>query len=279
MVRPSSDPHVRLNRQAGLQQPVRIELLSWGAFKINAYWHALHDFYVVSSGVLWRQQTEDRSCTAAYIGNVRFPSEAVGVQLDFDGLPRVHVSKLRLLEVRCDPDIVKWHHFYQFLPDADVLTHFDRLLANNSCDWRTDDGVSEVKFGLSELRFPLQHLGIGRIRPRTDQRDLLRCSLSTPQIVACLQEVPLRLPNGLFGRVHNGCGRRYGGSICRCCGYRRVILLARNVLLFDKFFIACEVRIAPRRIRFSLLQICFGRLEILLRGLKSSLCVCNRSSG
>src|SRR5271163_147820 len=125
MVGPSSDPHVRLNRQAGLQQPVRIELLSWGAFKINAHWHALHHFHVVSSGVLWRQQTEDRSGTATDIGNACFPGAAVRVQLDLDGLSWPHVRKLRLLEVCCHPDIGERHYFYQFLSDADVLAHFN----------------------------------------------------------------------------------------------------------------------------------------------------------
>src|ERR1700735_1509293 len=105
ILRWSSNPHVGLNGQAGFQQPVRVELLSYSTVKINPHRHALHNLYVVSSCVFRGQEAEDRSCTSANVGDVRLPAAAISIQLDFDSLPRAHVGELGLLEVRGDPDI------------------------------------------------------------------------------------------------------------------------------------------------------------------------------
>src|SRR5260370_36125544 len=148
----SSDPHVRFNGQARFQQPFCIEVLSSRAIKIDTHWDSLHDFHVVSRGVLGRQQAEHGTCTATQVGYMCFPSVAVSVKLDVDGLPWPHVGKLRFLEIGCNPHIVKRHDLYQFLSDADVLAHFDRLLADNSCNWRTHHCVAEFVLCLFALR-------------------------------------------------------------------------------------------------------------------------------
>src|SRR5260221_3914748 len=115
----SSDPHVGFNRQARLEQPLCIEVLSGNVVKIDTHWDSLDDFHVVSGGVLGRQQAEHGACTATQVRYMRFPSSAVSIKLDVDGLPWLHVGKLRFLKVGRDPDIIKRHHLYQFLSNTD----------------------------------------------------------------------------------------------------------------------------------------------------------------
>src|ERR1700722_10350414 len=167
--RRSSHPHLGLNRQARLQQSFGIEVRSRIAIriairrtiKINTHWHPLHNFHIVPSGVFRRQQAEHRACAGTHVSYMRFPSPAVGVHFNFDGLSRPHVGKLRFLKVRRDPDIVERHYFYKFLPDADVLSDLNCLLANNSCDWRTNDSVAEVEFWLIKLCLAFSRLSVG----------------------------------------------------------------------------------------------------------------------
>src|ERR1700677_5043212 len=91
------------------------------------------------------------------------------------GLPWPHVGKLRFLKVGRNPDIVERHYFYQFLPDGDVLAHFDCPLTNNSCDWRANDCIAEVEVCLIELCFAFSRLGFGCVGLGDHHRNLLRC--------------------------------------------------------------------------------------------------------
>src|ERR1700722_14197237 len=108
---------------------------------------------------------------------MRFPGAAIGVDFDFYRLPRTHVGQLCLLKVGRNPDILKRYHFYQFLSDADVLAHLDCLLAYDSCDWRTNDCITEVKLRLIELCLAFWRLGIGCVRLGARHRNLLRRGL------------------------------------------------------------------------------------------------------
>src|SRR5260370_27157682 len=87
------------------------------------------------------------------------------------------MSKLRLLEIGRDPDIIERHDIYKFLPDTHVLTDFNAFLADNCGDRRTNHGIAQVQLCLRKLSLALQDLGIGCLSVRSSQRNLFRRGL------------------------------------------------------------------------------------------------------
>src|SRR4029077_6840835 len=101
------------------------------------------------------------------------------------------MCELCLLEIGCDPNIVERHNVHEFLSDTHVLAHFDASLAHNSRHRRENHGITEVHLCLSKLSLSLPHLGVGGLRVGASQRNLLRSSLRSLQIISCLQEFHL----------------------------------------------------------------------------------------
>src|SRR3954462_6305218 len=69
--------------------------------------NALHDFHVITGCVLRRQKAEASAAGSGNAVDFAVVLPAVGVDFDGDSLPCLHVPKLSLFEVGCDPDVIQ----------------------------------------------------------------------------------------------------------------------------------------------------------------------------
>ena len=69
--------------------------------------NALHDFHIVASRILRRQQAEARAAGAGDAIHFAVVFSAVGVDFNRDALADLHFAELRLFEIRGDPDVVE----------------------------------------------------------------------------------------------------------------------------------------------------------------------------
>ena len=98
----------------------------------NSYREPLHYFHVITGRVFRREQAEERTCgtrKALYFSPI-VASE--GVDSDGNWLARPHPFKLRLFEVRSDPDVVQWNDHKQALSRLNAMTKLNRFSSDNA---------------------------------------------------------------------------------------------------------------------------------------------------
>src|SRR5580704_7754380 len=156
----SSNFHLGFDRQAWLQQSFDVELLTRWAIEIDSYRHALHNFHIMTGGILG-QYAEYRPGSATQIGDAALPLAAICVHVDLDGLAGAQAGQLGLLEIGSHPDIIERQNVHKLLSDIHVLTHLNPSLSDNSFHRRTNYRVAEVQVCLRKLDFPSRHLGVG----------------------------------------------------------------------------------------------------------------------
>src|SRR6202012_50325 len=97
--RRSSHGDRRINREAERQRDLRIEPL----VDDDLHRHTLHDLDEIAGGVFGREGRELRARTELDAVDVPFEAKMrVGIDADFDMLPRPHVGQLALLEIGRD---------------------------------------------------------------------------------------------------------------------------------------------------------------------------------
>src|ERR1700687_713372 len=86
---------------------------------------------------------------------------AVRIHHDLTRQARLDVLKLRLLEVRRDPEVanIERDDLHHLLAGLHVLSNLDSAVADDSADWRNLLRVLEVQ--LSLVQFGLPAIGIG----------------------------------------------------------------------------------------------------------------------
>src|SRR5262249_42874729 len=97
--------HFRFDRHARTQWEVIIRRFG----EDNLKRHALHDFDAIARRIFRGQETEGGP--AARLNAVHFAREGfarIGVNFDFDGLPRTHPRQLRLFEIGGDIKLIRY---------------------------------------------------------------------------------------------------------------------------------------------------------------------------
>src|SRR5580704_11801435 len=161
----SSNFHLGFDRQAWLQQSFDVELLTRWAIEIDSYRHALHNFHIMTGGILG-QYAEYRPGSATQIGDAALPLAAICVHVDFDGLAGAQAGQLGLLKIGGHPDIIERQDVHQLLSDIHVLAHLNSGLADSSGHRRTDHRIAEVPFCLGNLELSPRHLRVGYLHVR-----------------------------------------------------------------------------------------------------------------
>src|SRR5580658_7944975 len=140
------NPHLRLNRHPRAEFMV----LDLALVEHDLHRNALHDFHVVAGGVFGRQQAEALSAGAGHGINVPLVGLAGRIDLNLSRLSRLHLGKLRLLEVCRDPDIrfIERDDLHHLLPGLHILTDLDGAVADRPADRRNHLGVLKVEFSL-----------------------------------------------------------------------------------------------------------------------------------
>ena len=79
-----------------------------------------------------------------------FVSLAGRIDRDLSRQPRLHLLKLRLFEVSCDPQVrvIERNHLHHFLPGLHVLTNLDGAVADGSADRRDHFRVQKIQLSL-----------------------------------------------------------------------------------------------------------------------------------
>src|SRR5262249_11247011 len=133
--------------------------------------NALDDLYVVAGRVLRRKQTEKRPRRPGDAVDMALVRPAAGIDVDLDRLAGTDRPKLRLLEVRGDPDVIKRDDGQQLLPRLHVHADHDGL--GDLPGHRSDDPrVSKIQPRLLERGTLLLHGGLRGQRARTRRRHL-----------------------------------------------------------------------------------------------------------
>src|SRR5438876_8430794 len=114
----------------------------------NLHRHALHYFYVIAGGILWRKQTDagcGGSAEALHLPTIIF---VVGVYVDGGALPDAHIFELVLLVIGHHPDIFLRHQRHQWLATLHCLTHLNRLAGDYPIYRRAQSAIFQIKSGL-----------------------------------------------------------------------------------------------------------------------------------
>ncbi len=209
-------------------------------------------------------------------------AEGLSVRIDFYFrlLPGLHVSQLRLFEIRRHPHILQRHHHQQSLPGLHNLPRLDLLVRRHAVHRRNHFRVTQIQQRCIERRARLRHLGHFRLRVRRPHAHLLIVRACSFHSRARLQHsrlcrvqlrlhdfhIPLRLRHFFLVRLQRaGCRIRIG--------LRRVILLLRNLALLHQRLVARQIRLRQRRIGKALVHVRLRirqvrRLRLLIRGLR-----------
>src|SRR5579872_144751 len=134
----SFDGHARTHR---ILVEVRIPLEN------DLHRDALRDFDEVSGGVLRRHKRVRILRRRIYRVYRSLERHAfVRIDVDVDGLPRVHAADLRFLEVRGYEDLIRDEREHR-RSRADRLTDFDALLADDAVHRGVDARIREILLG------------------------------------------------------------------------------------------------------------------------------------
>src|SRR5580704_18288820 len=128
----SSNFHLGFDRQAWLQQSFDVELLTRWAIEIDSYRHALHNFHIMTGGILG-QYAEYRPGSATQIGDAALPLAAICVHVDLDALAGAQAGQLGLLKIGGHPDIIERQDVHKLLSDIHGLAHLNCSLTDNPC--------------------------------------------------------------------------------------------------------------------------------------------------
>jgi hypothetical protein len=146
--------------------------------EVDADRNTLYDLDVVACRIFRWEQAETRTGGSADLRDVT-AELATTQRVDFqiDMLVHMHLVELCFLEVRRHPEIFEWNDRQQILPNAQVLTDIDILLAHDAV-YRSDDlGVAEVQFCLIDLGLSLLDSRQRSLRAGLLNTDLVGCSL------------------------------------------------------------------------------------------------------
>ena len=120
--------------------------------------------------------------------------------------------------------------FHQLLPGSDVLSDFDRAVANHSSDRSDNLGVYQVELCLIEIGVLALGFGLRRGCTGTYHLHLFGSRLGIAKVGLGLRQLSLRLSNfRLSGIGHRPSGLN-GGGTGRGCGYCLIVLLLRDFL-------------------------------------------------
>src|SRR5262249_26129965 len=91
---------------------------------------------VISRGIFWRKETEQRTGGPGDAVDMTVVGSTVRIDVHLNCLPRTDVSKLRLLEIGGNPDLVEGHNRQQLLAGLNVHSNDDGLgdLSVHRCD-------------------------------------------------------------------------------------------------------------------------------------------------
>src|SRR5260370_27625976 len=126
------NPHLRHHRHPRTQfMPLVLARLEHDLHR-----YALYNFDVVAGRVFGWQQAEARSTGAGDGIDMPLVSLAGRIDSDLSRQPRLHLLKLRLFEVSCDPQVrvIARNHLHPFLPRLPVLTNLDGPVSDGSAD-------------------------------------------------------------------------------------------------------------------------------------------------
>src|SRR5215831_17169463 len=90
--------HFRLHRHSRTEVEIRI----LARFEIDSHRNSLHYLHVIPGCILWREQAESGSGSAADACDPAAVHPAGGVNTESHPLARMHPPELRLLEIRDD---------------------------------------------------------------------------------------------------------------------------------------------------------------------------------
>src|SRR5204862_897913 len=112
-------------------------------------------------------------------------ASAVGIDFDRDRLSHTHTGELRLLEIRSDPDLFERNDRHERLARLNDLPRLDALPADDTFDWRFDDRIFEIEFGLFDGSLGLLHARLRRFGPSAGRGHLLWRCFGGPQLGRC----------------------------------------------------------------------------------------------
>src|ERR1700758_4436851 len=110
--------------------------------------NALHYLYVVAGRILRRKKAEAGAAGAADVEHFSAVIAASSVHVYFRWLPGLHVTKLCLLEICRDPDVVDIDDRHKRLPWLNVLADLGSAVPDNTMHRSDDLGVLHIQFGL-----------------------------------------------------------------------------------------------------------------------------------
>src|SRR5579864_3579206 len=122
------NPHLGFDRHPGAQQVIFV----FSRIEDDFYRDSLHNFYIVSSGILGRKQAEAGAAGAGDAIDLAIIFSAVRVNLNGDQLTYSHIAKLRLFEVGGYPNVIQRDQLHELLSRRDVLADFDGAVADNA---------------------------------------------------------------------------------------------------------------------------------------------------
>src|SRR5438132_8482891 len=166
VVRRSSHCHLRNHRHARTQQAFAIRV----GLELNAHGNALHDFHVIAGRIFRRKETRFRSGRATDGRHVSLPIPVERVDVNVDCLPEAHASKLRLLEVRCDPETIQRNDIEQLLSRRNILARLHGTVSDDAVDRSGDAGVGKIDLGGLQPRFGAHAAGTWVAPPYANAR-------------------------------------------------------------------------------------------------------------
>src|SRR3954464_292362 len=121
-----SDLYLRFRRHAWTQKVIFVLV----RIEHDAHRNALHDLHVISRRIFWGKEAEARAASASDSEHLTLVLPASGIDFDINGLPRFHIAKLGLFEIRSDPNIRNIHQRQERLSRLDILANFGGAMPN-----------------------------------------------------------------------------------------------------------------------------------------------------
>ena len=192
--------------------------------QLDAHRQPLDDLDEVARGVLRRQQGQGLPGAHREAGDaaLELVPAAVHVHLELDALADAQVGQLRFLEVGVDPDFRERADGHQALPHLDVVAGVDVAAGHHAVDVAEDVAVAEIQFGLGQIVFRLEELGLGLLDGRRlanqvviDTIQIALGVLLVESSMACFGSRPTRSGSSRVGRRSEGFGQRLadGGEV------------------------------------------------------------------
>jgi hypothetical protein len=117
----------------------------------NPHGYTLHNFHVVASRILRRQQAEPRTGRSTQRINVAVVVASGRISADSHRLSRLHPLQLCFFEISRDPKVIHGNDGEQLLAGLHSLACFHRFAADDAAHRRNDLCITQVQLCGSEL--------------------------------------------------------------------------------------------------------------------------------